>query len=112
MRELTKSMLRLSWAMPLFGIRQLANLSLPTRANRERAAEGFEALTGAAQRELGGAFESLYEAGDRLQSGMVDAMFDVFDPQRWMPGRSYPEEPLTPPASEPEGWGAVPSERG
>ncbi len=114
MRELTKSMLRLSWAMPLFGIRQLASLSLPTQTNRDRAAQGFDALTGAAERELGGAFGSLYETGDRLQSGIVDAMFDVFDPRRWLPGGA-PEEPIEPPAASPaadgedhQGWGPVP----
>ena len=102
MRELTKSMLRMSWALPLFGIKQMTHLALPTKANQERVCEAFDALSDAAQRELGSAFEGLYDAGDGLQKGMVDATFgvfmlDLFDPGRWMPGRLRPPAARRPP---------------
>lgn len=133
MRELTKSMLRMSWAMPLFGIKQMMSLSVPTRANQESATRAFDAISEAAQRQLGGAFQEVYKAGDGLQRGMVDAgskllFLDWFDPARWLqvgcPAPASARSPRTPasapkppasagPAASPSsvqgaGWGPIP----
>ncbi len=88
MRELTKSMLRMSWALPLFGVRQLTHLMLPNEGNQGEATQALDAVSAAAQRELGGALGGLYDTGDRLQRGVVDVVFgvmflDYFDPARW-----------------------------
>lgn len=86
MHELTKSIGSLSWALSLFGIRQLASLARPTEATR-----AFDEVSRAAQRELGPELRSTFEAGDRLQRGMVDLTFgllgfDLLDPRRWTEG--------------------------
>ncbi len=91
MRELTKSMLRMSWALPLFGVKQMTHLIVPSGANQEKTALALDAVSAAAQQELGGALDELYATGDRLQRGAVDAAFgvmflDMLNPARWMPG--------------------------
>jgi hypothetical protein len=73
-REFTKSMLRFSWAMSLFGARQAAGLLSPS----EGGAEAFDTVAKAAEKELGGGLRPLYQAGERIQSGVVDAMFGAF----------------------------------
>ncbi len=89
MRELTKSMLRVSWALPLFGIKQVMNFSLPTRANQEKVRHAFDAVSAAAQDEMGN-LSGLHQAGDQLGRGMVDAAFNLvtleaFNPASWIP---------------------------
>lgn len=95
MRELTKSMLSFSWAMPLYGMKQVLNLSFPQDMSRpfDRATEGFEAVAGVARDQMGATIKGLFDAGDRIQRGMIDLMFsfvpaDVFDPNAWMRGSS------------------------
>lgn len=95
MRELTKSVLRFSWAMPFFGAQQVINLALPSGANQESVTRACDAVNTAAQREMGGAFRGLYEAGDQVQSGLIDTAFrflplDLFDPARWLAGAPPP----------------------
>jgi hypothetical protein len=89
MRELTKSMLSFSWAMPLFGMKQMMSMAMPQDASRPwgQAEEGFEALTGAAQRQLDGAWGSAWKSGDQLQRQMVDLMFGMFSGEAWNPNR-------------------------
>lgn len=120
MRELTKSMLRMSWALPLFGVKQMTHLMMPNGANQEKAAQALDAVSAAAQRELGGALDGLYATGDRLQRGAVDTAFgamflDMLNPARWMPGGGDcgscgddtghmappPAHPTTPPPAAP-----------
>jgi hypothetical protein len=89
MRELTKSMLSLSWALPLFGMKQMMDMAAPRDPSRPfgRVAESFDAVTRTAQEQLGGAWNSAFRAGDRLQRGMVDLMFSLVSPDGWSPGR-------------------------
>lgn len=134
MRELTKSMLSFSWAMPLYGMRQMLNLSFPQDMSRpfDKAAEGFETVTDTARDQMGSTIKGLFDAGDRIQRGMVDLMFSfvpagVFDPNAWMQRSSdvmqrsvqgiaqaaTVAEPPRPPQSAPAGnaaagWGPIP----
>lgn len=83
MRDLTKSMLSFSWALPLFGLRQMANALSP-----DRAAQAFDAVTEATRRQLGPTTDTTFRAGDSLQRTMVDLMFAfldprLFDPRQW-----------------------------
>jgi hypothetical protein len=89
MRELTKSMLSFSWAMPLFGMRQMMSMTMPQDASRPwgHAEDGFDAVTGVAQRQLDGAWASAWKTGDQLQRQMVDLMFGVFSGDAWNPNR-------------------------
>jgi hypothetical protein len=97
MRELTKSMLSLSLALPLLGAQQAARLLAPSR--RHPAAQPLDTVADAARRRLGGAFENAYRTGTRLQSGALDMASqtltpDLLDPATWarmagdMAGRS------------------------
>ena len=83
MRELAKSIGSFSWAMSLFGARQVARLFRPAEA-----AEAFDGMTREASRHLGEELESTFELGDRMQRTMVDltlGMVDVKapDPDEW-----------------------------
>ena len=105
MREMTKSILRFSWALPIFGINQLTKLSVPTGCNQDSTAQALDAVSTAAQGELGNTLKGVYDAGERLQRGLVDATFgvlllDAFDPRRWLPGcGSAPVQPPGTPAA-------------
>lgn len=72
MRDLTKSMLSFSWAMSLYGLRQMACLLSP-----RAAADSFDAVTRSTEDQLGAVTQSVFRAGDNLQRGMVDLMFNV-----------------------------------
>ena len=80
MREITKSMISFSWAMSMYGMRQLAEVMAP-EGGWDRAAASLDAVTRAAGDQLGSVTGRLFRAGDDLQRGMVDAMFSMFDPQ-------------------------------
>jgi hypothetical protein len=69
-RDIAKSMLSFSWAMSLFGTKQLANLLMP-----EKATTSFNAVTQATEEQLGDVLKGAFRAGDRLQKGMVDISF-------------------------------------
>jgi hypothetical protein len=75
-RDLTKSMLSFSWAMSLFGIEQLTNTLIPQSPSQpnHRATTAFNAVTHAAEEQLGGVLKGVFKAGDQLQRGMVDLM--------------------------------------
>jgi hypothetical protein len=91
MRDLTKSMLSFSWVMPLFGMKQMLDIAMPSDPSRPfgRTTDSFETVTRATQDQLGGAWNSAFRAGDQLQRGMVDLMFsflslDALNPNRMM----------------------------
>lgn len=75
MRELTKSMVSFSWAISLFGVKQMTNLLTPQSFGQ--AAASFNEVTRAAEQQLGGPFRSLYQAGDGLQRAVVNTMLGV-----------------------------------
>lgn len=89
MRELTKSMLSFSWAMPLYGMKQMLNLTFPRDMSRPfgEATDGFNSVTGAMREQLGSTMRSMFDAGDQIQRSMVDVMFNLgfgaFDPNTW-----------------------------
>lgn len=83
MRELAKSIGSFSWAMSLFGARQLARVFRPSEA-----AEAFDDMTREASRHLGEDLESTFDLGDRMQRTMVDltlgtVRFEAPDPDAW-----------------------------
>ncbi len=89
MRELTKSMLSFSWALPLFGMKQMMDIAMPRDASRPfgRATDGFEAVTHAARGQLGSTWDGAFRAGDQLQRGLVDLMFSFFSLDALNPNR-------------------------
>lgn len=125
MRELTKSIGSFSWAMSLFGLRQMVDVLQP-----ERARQSFDQVTGATQQQLGDVLCSTFRAGDRLQRAMVDMSFSMFgldllNPNRWMQSANEqvqrtgealrPTIPTRPPGSggaQETGWGPMPRQGG
>ena len=73
MRDISKAMLRFSWAMPLFGFQQMINLLDPR--GQGRAAEALDALSRAADEQLNDWVRTMYRTGDAAQSQLVDGLF-------------------------------------
>lgn len=75
MRELTKSMLGLPWALSMFGVQQAMNLAAPSSKRMSDAAQAFDALSETAGQGFGGWTLQAYKMGDAAQRALVDAMF-------------------------------------
>ena len=92
MREVTKSFFRLSWAMTVFGIDQLSRLTRRDDEDDEeqsehRVASALDSVSEGTEKHLDKRAKSLYESGDKLQSELVDLMFDSVKPEEWKPKR-------------------------
>jgi len=80
MRELTKSVMRFSWAMPLFAVRQAASLATAGDWMRPtQATAAFDAVSAAAEAQLGATLHRAFDLGDKVQRGAVDALFKLVD---------------------------------
>lgn len=82
MRELTKSMMRLSWAMSAFGVEQLRTMldedETDTEEDRStRVSRSVDEVSAAMDDQLSERVRSVYEAGDRFGRELVDLMFDT-----------------------------------
>ena len=75
MREWTKSMISFSWAMSLYGLRQIANALSPE--GWSSAPASLDALTCSTEQQLGSATQSLFRTGDDVQRCAVDLAFDM-----------------------------------
>src|SRR5205823_10983058 len=84
MRETIKSLMSFSWAATLFGARQIQNLLTPGPAGAasRRAADAFDAVTRATGGQLSRGLKELFEAGDRAQRQLIDALGRVGDLDR------------------------------
>jgi hypothetical protein len=98
MRDLTKSMVRFSWAMSLYGLdrmREMVEKDNPeasdghpggedatSRGAESRSVESLDSLSEATGERLRDRTRRVYEAGDRLQEEMVDLFFDALEPAR------------------------------
>ena len=76
MRDLTRSMASFTWALSLFGIRQMINLASPGRA-----VDAFETVARSAEGALGPGLRTAFQTGDRLQKAMVDTSFSLVGPR-------------------------------
>lgn len=76
MRDLTKSVLTLPWAISMFGVQQVANLvSAPPSADRMAgAARAFDAVSDATSRQLDGWLKQTYQVGNGVQRTLVDLL--------------------------------------
>jgi len=72
MNDLIKSTLRFSWAMSLFGVQQLENMSEDLSQQNNKTAAAFEKVTHASEEQLAGVVKKAFAAGDQLQSEAVD----------------------------------------
>jgi hypothetical protein len=74
-RDLTKSMLSFSWAMSLFGMKQMSNLMTLPGNNQQpfrQATEAFNAVTEATEAQLEGIYKEAFRTGDNLQKNATD----------------------------------------
>jgi hypothetical protein len=85
MRDLTKSMMSFSWAMSMFGMKQMLDMLNPQ--NMGNTASSFEEVTRATESQLGSLTRSTFQAGDRLQRGMIDMAFGMLGWGSWNPNQ-------------------------
>ncbi|MCP4657112.1 MAG: hypothetical protein GY856_17020 [bacterium] len=85
MYELTKSMMRFSWAMSMLGVRQMTNVF--SKDGWDNSTEAMNAVSVAAAGHMGDTVHSVYDAGDQFQSGMVDTAKRAFDGSWSDPGK-------------------------
>jgi hypothetical protein len=78
MTDLAKSMFRFSWALSLFGASQAMDLLTGGRSESGAVAD-LEAVRYAAEEQMDGSVRSLFNAGDRVQRGMVDLAASLLD---------------------------------
>lgn len=96
--DLSKSMIRFSWSMSLFGFQQMLNLLRPGEA-----ADSFDSVSRATEEHFGQWTRGLYRMGDAVQSQIINAtaqLFGLGTPQRpggaTYPGGVYPGGPAQP----------------
>lgn len=82
--DLIKSLTRFSWALSLLGANQIANAFRPGR----QAATGFDAITRAAEEQFDETIQAAFQAGNQLQSGMVDLACDALTFEAFAPRRA------------------------
>src|SRR5262249_17502862 len=78
MTEFLKSLIRCSWALSLFSVEQLAHTLSSLDAGR--SAQALEAVARAAEGRFRGEVKAVFQAGDRLQRGLVDQIYDSLTP--------------------------------
>jgi hypothetical protein len=75
MRDLTKSVLTLPWAISMFGVQQIANLVAPPSAGRMAGAtKAFDAVSDATSQQLEGWLKQTYQVGNGVQRTVVDLL--------------------------------------
>lgn len=82
MRDFTKSMFSYSWAMSMFGMQQILNLTRPSEATK-----AFDAITDATEEQFGDIVKATFRAGDNMQRGMVDLTLGLFTGQAFNPNQ-------------------------
>jgi hypothetical protein len=73
-RDLTEAMFRFSWAMSLFGVKQMTSMMMPSGTNPplSEVTESLNAVTEATEEQLGQVFKNAFKAGDTLQKSVTD----------------------------------------
>lgn len=105
MRELTKSLLRCSWALSFFGAHQLRNAALQRSALQlQEFAEALDNIAEAACRDLSPWELSAYRIGTTIQDGLVDAIFQGAGTLSKAMPAGLPRAVRNPPATEVRDW--------
>lgn len=97
MRDFIKSTLRFSWVMSLFGVQQFENIVKDSSQQNGKAAAAFESVIQATEQQLDGVVKDAFNAGDRLQNGIVDVMARTLI----APGQAQPSAATTERLPEP-----------
>jgi hypothetical protein len=79
MRELTKSILSLSWALSLLGLKQAVNLVQPAQPGQPAGINVFAPVAQAAAEQIDESMADVYRSGENMQSRAVDMAFKLID---------------------------------
>src|SRR5690349_4167549 len=79
MRDFSKAMLRFTWAMSLFGVRQTLDVLNPRSRSQDSTgtAGAFDDVTDTMIRQFGDSLRQTFEVGNRLQQEIIDVFFGV-----------------------------------
>src|SRR4029434_5980484 len=78
--------------MTLFGIKQRGTLVATWEPNQaqDKATTAFDSVTQATEQQFDGVIREAFQAGDRLQRGLIDMMFGVLPTVQSPPTLSRP----------------------
>lgn len=76
MRKLLKSVVSLSIALPLFGVKQVVNILSAKEEADGNLASSMDSVTQATKSQMGDTIEGVFDSGDKLQRNVVDKVFD------------------------------------
>jgi hypothetical protein len=99
MKEFTKSLLSYSLATAFFGLKQLDNVFSRSGGGKAQVVKSLDEVTSATVAQLGETLTDAFQAGDHLQRGLVELMFDLF---RTKPERAPTVIAVT--VAEPQRW--------
>ncbi len=82
MRDLTQSMMSFSWAMSLFGLKQLTSIMAPGLVSEKegeekplaKATQAFNTVSEATQEQFDKAFQDAFKTGEQMQKGILETM--------------------------------------
>lgn len=79
MREIIKSIISLSMAVPLFGVQQLSNMisRKEDKQPTDHTGSTLDSVTQVAQEQMGDTMRSLYKGGDTIQRSVIDMIFSA-----------------------------------
>src|SRR5215468_10785596 len=106
MREFVQSILSFFWIMPLFGVKQLGEILAPKDAiqSQDQGTTAFDSVTHTIEAQLDSVTQRVFRAGDELQRGMVDTVYNalpIVQPNPSEPS-TKPAEPSTKLADRPQ----------
>ena len=98
MREFTKNLFSFSWAMSLFGLKQLGNALNPQEVlqGAPNTAKSFDSVTDTMVDQFGRTLRQTFDLGDRLQGQLVDMMFGFLSVWPGSATQTRPGEPARP----------------
>ena len=87
MDKFIESLTRFSWAMCLFGIRQLANALLPGHSDRPTGGStaAFDAITSVTEDQLDHPIKLTFRVGDQVQREIVDFIYSALTLEAFTP---------------------------
>jgi hypothetical protein len=78
MREFTKSMFSVSWALSLLGVKQMMGMLTPGQSQtRAEGAGVFDRITENTVQELDDSMKGIFRSGDKMQRRFIDMMFSL-----------------------------------
>jgi hypothetical protein len=109
LRDLAKSMMSCTWAMSVFGMRQMISLLSPSGDSRAKnLAQAVDKVTDAATTTFDDSSQTVYRVGTTIQNAVIDvtlggAIFDARKPAKETTTDAEPAPPATVLVSRPFG---------